>query len=93
MQIAILVGHRPRSPSGSGIPFPSSFSLSFFPLLSRSDVAAGINTPRFGLLQLLQARTLRFACLRFVLGLIGHWNSIGAILPRRWIVRANRGGL
>lgn len=93
MQIAILVGHRPRPPSSSGAPLFPSFFFSFFPIFSRSGVVAGAQTTRIE--QRLAQQVRGVACMRAMCAEVGngYWNSISAVLPRRWIVRANRDGL
>lgn len=93
MQIAIFVGHRPRPPSSSGDPLFSSFFFSFFPIFSRSGVAAGAKTTRNELQPTRQSHGLLLAFAPSAAVEIGFWNSISAALPRRWIVRANRDGL
>jgi hypothetical protein len=95
MQIAIFVGHRPRPPSSSGAPlFPFSFFfLSSFPFFSRSGIAVGAKTTRNEMQSTRQTRGLLLAPMPGAAVGSGILNSIGAVLPRRWIVRACRDGL
>ncbi len=94
MQIAIYVGHRPRPPSSSGVPLSSFFSLSSFSFFSRSGIAVGAKTTRNEMQASRQMRGLLLASMPGVAAVgSGILNSIGAALPRRWIVRACRDGL
>ena len=92
MQIAKFVGHRPRPPSSSGVPLSLSFPLSPFLFFGRSGIAAGTRLPRTKL----QSKRLERRLPAPIAGAEaggGVWNSVGAALPRRWIVRACTGGL
>lgn len=92
MQIAKFVGHRPRPPSSSGVLlFPFSF-LSHFPFFSRNGIVAGTQVTRIKLQPMRQVRRL-FAPMQGAGAGGFFWNSIGVVLPRRWIVRASRDGL
>lgn len=93
MQIAKFVGHRPRPPSSSGAPIFPSFFLSIPPIFSRSGAAAGAKTTRTELQPMRHARGLLLARMPGAAGVNGIWNSIGAALPHRWVVRAGRDGL
>ena len=93
MQIAILVGHRPRPPSSSRAPLFLSF-FSPFPIFSRSGIAVGAKTNRNEMQASRQMRGLLLAPMSGVAAVgSGILNSIGAVLSRRWIVRACRDGL
>ena len=92
MQIAILVGHRPRPPSSSRAPlFPSFFFPS--PIFSRSGIAVGAQIPRVEKQPVRGMRCGRPASMPGAAAGEGIWNSIGAALPCRWIVRSFRAGL
>lgn len=93
MQIAIFVGPRPRPPSYDGKPLFPSLPLSFFPILSSGGIAAGAKITRNQLQPTCQVRGLLLAYASVAAVGVSIWNSIGAALPRRWVVRACRDGL
>jgi len=92
MQIAKFVGHRPRPPSSSGVPLFLSFPLSSFLFFGRSGIAAGTRLPGTNLQSKRPERRLP-APIAGAEARGGVWNSVGAALSRRWIVRACTGGL
>ncbi len=92
MQIAILAGHRPRPPSSSRAPLFLSFFFPF-PIFSRSGIAAGARAPRVDKQPVRGMRRGRPAFMPGAAAGEGIWNSIGAALPCRWIVRSFRAGL
>ena len=92
MQIAILVGHRPRPPSSSSAPLFLSFFFPF-PIFSRSGIAAGAQAPKVEKQPVRGMRRGRPASMPGAAAGEGIWNSIGAALPCRWIVRSFRAGL
>ena len=93
MQIVLSVGHKPRPPSRSDAASSPFLPFFFFPVLSRSGATAGVKTIRYEKRPASQARGHLHAFLAITVAVIGFWNSIGAVSPHRWIVRANRDGL